>query len=252
LPRVNPRRPGLIPGFGERYGQWAPRLVQAGVLTNPSLEEPMQLKGIVQWVLDQCTDLRRRQARTLGELLCGTMPCRRVSQTDIALGTCTRTVVKRSTKRAYRSVANCRVEAVDARRAPVGLAIRAAAGRLLVALDRVDIGPHEVLKAAVPGRGCAAAVLFAAHRKWQVHKSQSASEQGLLRLLATMVPAGVHVVVLADRGFHRAELARTLQQLGLSYVIRISTRVTCSSPFYSGRLGDLPVARGTHKDLGFA
>jgi hypothetical protein len=52
----------------------------------------MQLKGIVQWVVGQCTDLRRSQAKTLGELVCGTMRCRGVSQADIGRSMCTRTV----------------------------------------------------------------------------------------------------------------------------------------------------------------
>jgi hypothetical protein len=111
-----------------------------------------------------------------------------------------------------------------------------------VALDRVDIGPYKALKAAVPARGCAVPVLFAAYRKWQARKSHSAFEEGFLCPPATMVPAGAHVVVPADRGSHRAEPARGLQRPGLSYVIRISTRVTFSVPVYSGRLDDLRVA----------
>jgi hypothetical protein len=124
----------------------------------------------------------------------------------------------------------------------VDLAVRAATGRLLVALGWVGIGPHKVLKAAVPVRGRAVPVLFAAYRKWQVRKGHSAFDEGLLCLPATMVPAGVQVVVPADRGFHRAGLARRLQQPGVSYVTRISTRVTFSSPVYSGRPEDLRVA----------
>jgi len=64
-------------------------------------------------------------------------------------------------------------------------------------------------------------VLFAAYRKWELFRSQNAFEEGFLRLLKALLallPSPCHVVVLADAGFARTELMRTLQELGLSYV----------------------------------
>jgi len=59
------------------------------------------------------------------------------------------------------------------------------------------------------------------------------------------------VVILADRGFARTELFRTLQQLGLSYVIRLTPKVMFRSQKWEGELDLLPIRAGVHKDLGF-
>lgn len=59
------------------------------------------------------------------------------------------------------------------------------------------------------------------------------------------------MVILADRGFARTELFRTLQQLGLSYVIRLTPKVMFRSQKWHGELDLLPIRPATHKDLGF-
>lgn len=71
-----------------------------------------------------------------------------------------------------------------------------------------------------------------------------------MRLLAALLPACTRVVVLADTGCARAELFRTLHQLGLSYVMGVALNVWFSSERHGGRLDDLPIGPRTHKDLG--
>ncbi len=58
-------------------------------------------------------------------------------------------------------------------------------------------------------------------------------------------------MIVADRGFARAELFRTLGQLGLSWVVGLPLKVCFRSEDYSGRLDDLPIRPSTHRDLGF-
>ena len=118
-------------------------------------------------------------------------------------------------KRVYRFLSNTRVEAAEACQALIALAASRAQGHLFVAVDWTDIRDHKVLKASVPLGGRSVPVLFAAYRKWEVYKSQNSFEEGLFRLLRALVPARVQVVVLADTGFARAELLRTLQELSL-------------------------------------
>jgi hypothetical protein len=52
-------------------------------------------------------------------------------------------------------------------------------------------------------------------------KSQNFWEEGLLRELVALLPPGEKPVILADRGFGRTGLMKTLQRLGLSFVIRV-------------------------------
>src|SRR5262249_12086462 len=60
----------------------------------------------------------------------------------------------------------------------------------------------------------------------------------------TLLPEGVPVILLADRGFGRTELARTCQQLGFRYAIRIKPDVCVEGPTYRGNLKDDPVHKG--------
>ena len=50
------------------------------------------------------------------------------------------------------------------------------------------------------------------------------------RLLRTMIPETVEVILLADRGFGRTELARTCRQLRFYYLIRIKPDVWIDCP----------------------
>ena len=207
--------------------------------------------SIVRWVVRSCTCLRLSQRKTLGELVFGAMRCRRVSIAEIGRSLSSKALTKHCIKRVYRFLSNTRIEAVQACEALIALAARRARGHLFVAVDWTDIRSYKVLKASVPLGGRSVPILFAAYRKWEVHRSQNAFEEGLFRLLAALLPCGVQVVILADRGFARTELFGVLQQLALSYVIRLPLNVHFSSERYQGRLDDLPIRPGTHKDLGF-
>lgn len=66
-----------------------------------------------------------------------------------------------------------------------------------------------------------------------------------------LLPKRTEGVIVADRGFGRAELARTLQGLGLHYVIRVTGRVHFVGDRHSGALAAVRLRRGAHRDLGF-
>jgi hypothetical protein len=57
------------------------------------------------------------------------------------------------------------------------------------------------------------------------------------------------VILLADRGFGRAEMARFCQQLGFHYVIRIKSDVWVKCPGFRGKLLDYPVKKGFCRTL---
>jgi hypothetical protein len=211
----------------------------------------MQYLSIVRWVVGLCTGLRRSQAKTLGHLVGGALRCRRVSIAGIGRCLQSGALVKHSIKRVYRFLANERIEAPLACRALIGLVAAKADGRLWVTVDWTDIGPYKVLAASVPLGGRSVPILFAAYRKWNLRRSQNAFEEGFFKLLAALVPPAVQAVIVADRGFARADLFHTLRALGLSWVIRLPLNVCFEGETYCGRLDDLPVRPRTHKDLGF-
>jgi len=129
--------------------------------------------------------------------------------------------------------------------------VEVAGGRSFVLVDWVDVTRYKVLVAAVPIRGRSVPVLFAAYRKWQLFKSQNAFEEGFFTLLRALLPKKVDAVVVADRGFHRAELAKHLQATGLGYVIRVNGTTHFTTDHRTGRPDGVRLRPGEHIDLGF-
>ncbi|MCX6069393.1 MAG: IS4 family transposase [Chloroflexi bacterium] len=207
--------------------------------------------NIVAWMVGICTGLRRSQAKTLADVVVGAMRCRRVSLADLGRSMRSSALAKHRIKRVWRFLRNERVEAPEAMRAMIRLAAKAAKWRLVVAVDWVDVRQYKVLRAAVPLRGRSVPVLFAAYLKWDVLKSQNAFEEGFFTLLRALLPERTELVLIADRGFHRAELARTLQSLGLSYVIRTNGKTYFSTDTFHGPLDSIRLRPGRHCDLGF-
>ena len=68
-------------------------------------------------------------------------------------------------------------------------------------------------------------------------------------MLRSMVPAGVKVILLADRGFGRCALAAFCRRQGFSYLIRIGPKVTVKLKGFHGKLLDYPVRKGIAKVL---
>lgn len=214
----------------------------------------------IAWVLSVCSDLRLSQAKTVSELTAAAMQVGRVSLAAIGRKLTGETAAKHRIKRTWRFVANQRVVISDGMRGvvrhlvkrlkkpqPTGKKRRRP--RLLIALDWTEFRDFHTLLAAVVQRGRALPLLWASYPEWVLHKSQNNLEEGLLRLLRDMIPDSVEIILLADRGFGRTELARTCQQLGFRYVIRIKPDVWIQCPSYRGRLLDYPVRKGMQRLL---
>jgi hypothetical protein len=179
------------------------------------------------------------------------MRCRRASLADIGRSMLGKALPKHRIKRVWRFVGNERVEVAEAASALMAIAAKAARGRLFVLVDWVDVGRYKVLVAGVPIRGRSVPVLFAAYAKWALFKSQNAFEEGFLTLLRALLPAGAQAAVVADRGFHRADLAKHLQATGLGYVIRVNGKTCFTTDHHAGRLDGVRLRSGEHVDLGF-
>lgn len=209
----------------------------------------MDRMDAISWVLSVCATLRLSQAKTLSELVAAAMRCQRISLAAIGrrlLGT-----VKHQIKRCWRFCANQRVEATDAMRGVVGKLLKRRKKPLIISLDWTDIRGFQTLMASASFRGRSIPLCWASCRKhvYEGHRSRNAFEESLLLVLRSMIPNRQKVIILADRGFGRTELARFCQDQHFDYIIRINPDVHVRCDSYKGKLLDYPVRKGTCKLL---
>ncbi len=156
-------------------------------------------RSMFAWVVNACSLLRLSQSKALAQIVFGSMKCRRVSQADIGRAMETGTTPKHNIKRVSRFIGNKRVNIAKGCRGLVRIAAKASGGCVVVAVDWVDIGKYKVLKAAVPIRGRAVPILFAAYPKWRLKKSQNQFEEAFFELLSELLPARTWTIIVADR-----------------------------------------------------
>lgn len=208
----------------------------------------MNSKDTVPWVMYVCSSLRLSQAKTLSQLVAAAGKMARTSLAELGrcLSTNTRVATKHCIKRVDRFVGNHRIEPTTAMQGVIRW-LALPRKKLLVSLDWVDIRSLHCLVLAARIRGRALPLLWAVYRSEQLYRSQNYLEYGLLQLFRTMIPSSTQVVILADRGFGRAEMARQCQKMGFDYIIRIRPEVYICHPDFTGKLLDLPLELGYSK-----
>jgi hypothetical protein len=147
-------------------------------------------------------------------------------------------------KRAWQFTDNHRVEVADAMAGVITRLTRRRKKRLLISLDWTEVKDFHCPVAAACLGGRAVPLLWASYPEWRLYRSQNAIEEGLLRLLPTLLPRSTRVLILADRGFGRAEWAAVCQELGFSYLVRIKPSVTIACSRYRGVLSGYPTCKG--------
>ena len=209
----------------------------------------MSPDAVIGWVLTIAASLRLSQAKTLADLV---EAATRVGRGTLnALGRCLPGSVsaKHKIKRVWRFCDNDHVHVAGVMGRVVHRLTNERKKPLLVALDWTDIRSFHTLMAAAVMRGRAVPLLWASYTDGQLTRSRNSFEEGLLRLLVSMLPAGVTVILLADRGFGRTELAKTCADLKVRYLIRIKPDVSVAHPSYTGVLRDYPVKKGMWRVL---
>lgn len=205
--------------------------------------------AVIGWVLTIAAPLRLSQAKTLADLVEAATHVGRVTLSAIGRSLAGDTTAKSRIQRTWRFCDNDRVHVADAMAGVINRLTRKRKKALLVALDWTQIRTFHTLMAAAVLGGRAIPLLWASYTEGQLYRSQNSYEEGLLRLLVSMLPAGVTVIVLADRGFGRTELARTCRDLGVRFLIRIKPDVRVTHPSYTGRLDDYPIRKGMWRVL---
>lgn len=208
----------------------------------------MDRRDAIGWMLSLCASLRLSQAKTLSRLAVAACTMTRASLSELGrcLATTTTVSVKHCIKRVDRFLDNARIEPPEAMRGLIQW-LAQPRKRLLVILDWVEIRSFPCIVLAVRLKGRAVPLLWNVCRDSDLHRSRNNLEYALLKLLRTMVPDSTQVVVLADRGFGRAEMARECQGLKFDFLIRIRPDVYVQHEDYTGKLIDLPVQKGCQK-----
>ena len=205
----------------------------------------MKAKEVTRLVICFCCYLRLSQAKTLSQLVTAAMQLTRASLAQ--LGRClsynSGIATKHCIKRIDRFIGNRRVEPIEAMRGLVQW-IAKPRSQLLLSMDWVDLRNFKCLVLALRLHGRAIPLLWAVYRHEDFYRSQNNIEYGLLRVLRTMIPESVQLVILADRGFGRADMARECQKLGVFYIIRIEPTVYIKGHGFAGRLRDFPIRPG--------
>jgi len=205
----------------------------------------MKAKEVTSLVICFCSYLRLSQAKTLSELVAAAMTLTRACLAELgrALSHQNGIATKHCIKRVDRFIGNQRIEPIEAMRGLVEWLARPR-NKLLVSMDWVDLRNFKCLVLALRLHGRAIPLLWAVYRYEDFYRSQNNIEYGLLRVLRTMIPESVQLVILADRGFGRTEMAKECQKLQFGYVIRIEPTVYIKGHGFAGRLRDFPIRPG--------
>lgn len=210
----------------------------------------MHRKDAIAWVVTVCAGtLRLSQAKTLAILVGAAMHVERINLANV--GRAISGLVKHQIKRCWRFCANDRIETADAMRPILRRVLKKRKKKLLISFDWTDIKSFQTLMACAVFKGRSVPVCWASCTKhtYEGHRSRNAFEKSLLLVLRSMIPPQVKLILLADRGFGRTELARFCQNQGFSYIIRIHPDVHVRSASYTGKLIDYPVHKGICKLL---
>jgi hypothetical protein len=199
----------------------------------------------MDWLVGLCAlTLRLSQAKTLSEITEAACRTERMGLSALARRLASETAVKHRIKRVWRFADNDRVEPSAVMAEVVRKLTAKRRKRLLVALDWTDLSGFHTLMAAAVIKGRSVPLLWGSHAAADLTKSRNALEEGLLLLLRSMVPKALPVIILADRGFGRTELARFCRTQGFGYVIRIKPDVWVKAKGFAGKLTDYPVKKG--------
>jgi DDE family transposase len=201
-------------------------------------------QSLVEWIACVTSNLRPGQSRTLAALVVAAVRLERVNLALIGRKMAGAITAKAAIKRAWRFTGNRRVEVADAMAGVIQRLARKRKKPLLISFDWTDVRDFHTPMAAACIGGRAVPLLWASYTDPKLRRSQDALEERLWRRLKALLPGGARVIILADRGFGRAEWAAVCQELGFRYVVRIKPDVTISCSRHRGVLRRYPVKRG--------
>src|SRR3954463_5129976 len=150
-------------------------------------------------------------------------------------------LTKHAVKQVDRLLSNPRIEAVIASWVPEMVGPRK---DIVVAMDWTDFDAdgHLALN-LVTRHGRATPLMWLSVLKDELTDARNDYEDVCLRRLSEVLPDGVDVTILADRGFADAKLFGFLDELGFGYVIRFRSNILVSAADGPTRAARITAAR---------
>jgi hypothetical protein len=212
----------------------------------------MRIKRINKFTQSVTKGLLSTQQSTLSQVVCGLVVCRSLILAEIARGFQTQTAFPHNLKRVWRFVSNERIQdqaskEVVARRLIHQLHHRLqikAKDSLEIIIDWTSVHPFQVLSALMPVEGRAVPVLQWAIEKTKLKAYQNTFEMLFIASLRRCLPKKWKGIILADRGFQRADFLNYLKCLGFHFVVRVKGDAWVESGRYKGKLKDYPLSVG--------
>lgn len=212
----------------------------------------MRLRRISKFTSSVTKGLLSTQQATISQIVCGMIVCRNLILAEIARCFQTRVAFPHNLKRVARYVSNDRINSAENKEVVARRMIRQLHHRLQlkptqpleIIIDWTSVHPFQVLSALVPVEGRAVPVLQWAIEKSKLKAYQNTYEMLFISSLRRCLPRTWKVVIVADRGFQRAEFLQFLKQQGLSFVVRVKGDACIECGKYSGKLKDYPLSVG--------
>jgi hypothetical protein len=205
----------------------------------------MSATVVCQWVLGLSQlVLRLSQAKTLAWIVSGSLQVRQFSLANLAAELLAETSYKHKLKRLDRFLSNDRIQPAKAYKPFLQKLLRKRKKRLIAALDWTQFGSLHTLALVAVFKGRAIPLFWTTVSQAGLYKQQTWREKELLTAFKDGLPKGLKVVLLADRGFGKTDLARHCQELHLDYLIRIQPNVQIRCKQHTGLLKTYGVQPG--------
>lgn len=197
-------------------------------------------------------NIHRTTAKTLLAMVVGLIKCKQIGVSSIGREIIGYAKPKHKIKRAGRFVANERVPVIDFYKALAKMII-GWKEIIIVAIDWTKINgipDYDILAASmvVNGRGLPILLRTYVH---PVDKCKMTGEEiKFIELLKQIIPDGVKVIFILDRGFCKVELMEKIEKSGFHYIVRskYNNKVYCGGCWR--KLSKLGVPKGSGKDYG--
>jgi Transposase DDE domain len=212
----------------------------------------MRLKRISKFTSAVTKGLLSSQQQTISQVVCGLVVCRSLILAEIARCFQSETQFPHNLKRVWRYVSNERIQDQASKEVVARRLITQLRHRLQInpkhffeiIIDWTSVHPFQLLSALVPLEGRAVPVLQWAIEKSKLKAYQNTYEMLFIASLRRCLPKKWKVVIVADRGFQRADFLNHLKQQGFHFVIRVKGDAWIERGRYLGKLRDYPLSLG--------
>jgi hypothetical protein len=212
----------------------------------------MRLRRVEKFTRSVTKGLLSTQQSTISQVVCAMLACRSLCLAELARCFQSTTSFRHNLKRAARYVSNQRINSQESKELIARRLIGQLRHRLQIKpnqyleiiIDWTSCWPYVILSALIPVEGRAVPVL-----QWSIERSklkayQNTYEMLFISSLRKCLPNKCKALIVADRGFQRADFLSYLKQQGFSFVIRVKGDAWVECGSYSGKLKDYRLSVG--------